>query len=61
MSESAQSKLLSWLKMRLAGYAGIKVDNFHMSWKDGLGTLLSSCPRPHRLLLPFSFHLRGNL
>lgn len=33
---SAKDALLLWAKRKTQGYAGVKVDNFHMSFKDGL-------------------------
>lgn len=34
----AQSRLMAWVKERVEGYEGVKIDNFHMSFKNGLGT-----------------------
>ena len=31
-----QDALLLWAKRKCAGYAGVDITNFHMSWKDGL-------------------------
>lgn len=33
---NAKDALLLWAKRKTQGYAGVAVDNFHMSWKDGL-------------------------
>jgi hypothetical protein len=29
--------LLQWCKSRTANYAEVKIENFHLSWRDGLG------------------------
>jgi actinin alpha len=34
---NAKEALLLWAKRKTQGYAGVTIDNFHMSWKDGLG------------------------
>lgn len=33
---SAQQKLLNWCKGQTNGYAGVNIENFHLSWRDGL-------------------------
>jgi hypothetical protein len=33
---SAQQKLLNWCKSQTNGYAGVNIENFHLSWRDGL-------------------------
>lgn len=34
---NAKDALLLWAKRKTQGYAGVDIQNFHMSWKDGLG------------------------
>lgn len=41
---SAQQKLLNWCKAQTNGYAGVNIENFHLSWRDGLGLLVAFYP-----------------
>jgi hypothetical protein len=42
MAKSGKDGLLLWCKNVTAGYPNVKIENFHTSWRDGLGINIHS-------------------